>query len=62
MTTLQPRELANLWYLKFGHSWVVRNALNSDWKEISRELMKNNLADYNMSATTEVVKLKESYK
>lgn len=68
MIRIQPQELANLWYLKFGNEWVSRAELDQDWKDISRELMKNNLAEYdlvssvdaNSTITTEIVKLKES--
>lgn len=59
--------MADLWYLKFGHGWVVRNELNKDWKSISRELMRNNLAEYELMndpqhAMTEIIKLKETCK
>jgi hypothetical protein len=60
-----PQQLADLWYLKFGYGWVTRSALDKDWKNISRELMKNNLAEYDLMndpkyAITEIVKLKET--
>lgn len=66
MINIPSQELANLWYLKFGHKWVVRAELDADWKDISKELMRNNLADYDLindpkiSLTTEIVKLKET--
>lgn len=66
MNTISPQELANLWYLKFGNGWVSREVLDSDWKNIGRELMKNNLADYDLvsdphrSVTIEIIKLKET--
>lgn len=63
MNNLSPRALADLWYLKYGYSWVVRNSLTDEWKNISRELMRNNLARYeiltkNSTPTVEIVKLK----
>ena len=68
MNRLTPWELANLWYLKFGYEWVVRNDLDKEWKNISQELMKNSLADYdlisgvrvNSEGASEIVKLKET--
>jgi len=63
---ISPQELANLWYLHFGNAWVTREGLDADWKNISRELMKNNLADYDLvndphrSTTVEIIKLKET--
>lgn len=67
MNMVAPQALANLWYLKYGHSWVTSTELSKDWKAISRELMKNNLADYEMlmnpqSPAVEIIKLKESYR
>lgn len=66
MTSISPQELANLWYLKFGDGWIVRTDLPQEWKDIGRELMRNNLADYdllrtsNSVATVEIIKLKET--
>jgi hypothetical protein len=64
---LTPQALADLWYLKYGHSWVVRNTLTDEWKNIGRELMRNNLATYellshNQTPTIEIIKLKETCK
>lgn len=67
MNTLSPQELANLWYLKFGSKWVIKDQLQDEWKVIGRELMKNNLADYELindpqvSYATEIIKLKETH-
>jgi len=64
--TLAPQELANLWYLKFGNKWVSREDLDEDWRSISKELMRNNLADYDLIndpkifIITEIIKLKET--
>lgn len=63
MNNLSPRALADLWYLKFGHTWVVRNTLTDEWKNIGRELMRNNLAKYetlspNQTPIIEIIKLK----
>lgn len=63
MNNLSPRALADLWYLKFGHDWVVRNNLTDEWKNIGRELMRNNLAKYeilnhNQTSIMEIIKLK----
>lgn len=67
---LTPQQLADLWYLKFGTEWVARSEMNQDWRNISRELMKNNLADYDLAhvykdnvtkiGLEEIVKLKET--
>jgi hypothetical protein len=68
MNPITPQELANLWYLKFEHRWVASVELDKEWRRISRELMKHNLADYDLindpqvSYSTEIIKLKESYK
>jgi hypothetical protein len=62
---VSPQELANLWYLKYEYQWVARDTLDKEWKDISRELMRNNLADYTVInrpdkfGSAEVVKLKE---
>jgi len=67
VTTLSPQSLADLWYLKFGNAWVTRDDLNTEWKKIGRELMRNNLADYDLVhtqnssiPTIEIIKLKET--
>lgn len=68
MTSISPQELANLWYLKFGDGWIVRTHLPQEWKDIGRELMRNNLADYEMInysarfSPVEIIKLKETCK
>ncbi len=65
MNRLEPQDLANLWYLKFGYKWVKGFELDADWKNISRELMRSNLADYDTmlmvdtEQLTEIVKLKK---
>jgi|688.fasta_scaffold291872_3 hypothetical protein len=65
MNRLEPQDLANLWYLKFGYKWVKGFELDADWKKISRELMRSNLADYDTmlmvdtEQLTEIVKLKK---
>ena len=66
MNVLPPHQLADLWYLKFGTEWVVRSALDKDWKDISSKLMQNNLADYDLVHTAdnfgmqEIIKLKDT--
>lgn len=68
MNTLTPQELANLWYLKFEHRWVASGELDAEWRRIGNELMRNNLADYELLSSpqarhaAEIIKLKESYK
>lgn len=63
---MTPQQLADMWYLHFGHAWVMRNEIGKDWKDISETLMKNNLADYdlvyglNKLGMEEIIKLKES--
>lgn len=65
MNRIEPQDLANLWYLKFGYKWVKSFELDTDWKKISRELMRSNLADYDTmlmvdtEQLTEIVKLKK---
>jgi hypothetical protein len=65
MNRLEPQDLANLWYLKFGYKWVKGFELDADWKKISKELMRSNLADYDTmlmvdtEQLTEIVKLKK---
>lgn len=65
MNRIEPQDLANLWYLKFGYKWVKGFELDADWKKISRELMRSNLADYDTmlmvdtEQLTEIVKLKK---
>jgi hypothetical protein len=67
MNRLEPQDLANLWYLKFGYKWVKGFELDADWRKIGRELMRNNLADYETMLGTEkqkqtiveIVKLKK---
>jgi hypothetical protein len=65
MNSIEPQDLANLWYLKFGYKWVKGFELDADWKKISRELMRSNLADYDTmlmvdtEQLTEIVKLKK---
>ena len=65
MKRIEPQDLANLWYLKFGYKWVKSFELDTDWKKISRELMRSNLADYDTmlmvdtEQLTEIVKLKK---
>lgn len=66
MSDIEPHALADMWYLKFGHEWVVRDDLDKDWKSISRKLMQSNLAYYELIysvgtvGTREIIKLKES--
>jgi hypothetical protein len=65
MNRIEPQDLANLWYLKFGYKWVKGFELDADWKKISKELMRSNLADYDTmlmvdtEQLTEIVKLKK---
>lgn len=66
MIALTPQQLADMWCLKFGTAWVIRDSLDKDWKEIGNILMKNNLADYDLVYTAdsifvqEIIKLKET--
>lgn len=60
---IEPSQLADVWYLKFGNGWVVRDGLDKDWKEIANTLMKNNYLRYEISqwgknSVTEILKLK----
>ena len=66
MKKVQPQELANLWYLKYAYQWVAKDTLDKEWKDIGRELMRSNLADYtsinrpDKFGIMEVIKLKEN--
>lgn len=68
MSALPPHQLADLWYLQFGNSWIMRSDLSPDWKEIGEKLKQNNLADYDLVYTPnnfgmqEIIKLKETCK
>jgi hypothetical protein len=46
---IEPNQLADVWYLKFGHNWVVRDGLDNDWKEIANTLMKHDYLRYELS-------------
>ena len=65
MSGLVPSELADLWYLKFGHEWQVKQDLPKDWKDITTPLMQNDLMSYaamnspDRGGIVEIVKLKE---
>lgn len=65
MIGLAPNELADLWYLKFGHEWQVKQDLPDDWKKIASPLMQNDLLAYaamnrpDRGGIVEIVKLKE---
>jgi len=66
MDELPPQQLADMWYLKFGHAWISRNSLSSDWRSIVSTLMKANKVDYVLVAGSptvfeEIYKLKESH-
>lgn len=66
MNELPPQQLADLWYLKFGHAWISRSTLDDDWRSIVSTLMKTNKIDYVLvtgspAVFEEVYKLKESH-
>jgi hypothetical protein len=68
MSVFSPRDFASLWYLKFEHRWVSKTDLSDDWRSIGQELMKSNLADYEIInvpenySVVEIIKLKETCK
>lgn len=64
---IEPSQLADAWYLKFGYEWVARPELDKDWNKIAETLMKNNYLRYELSqwivsskesGVTEILKLK----
>lgn len=59
---MTPHEYANLWYLKFEHSWIPKTKLDEDWVAISKTLMKNSLVDYCLLNVTDRENPVEAYK
>jgi hypothetical protein len=62
VTLLEPQALSNLWYLRFGNSWIRRDALDKDWKPVASALMQGGYMEYELMPTgkdvTEILKLK----
>lgn len=50
---IEPNQLAEAWYLKFGNEWVTRAELEDDWVPIAKELMKNDYLQYELSYWSE---------
>lgn len=46
---IEPNQLAEAWYLKFGNEWVTRDELEEDWVPIAKQLMKNDYLQYELS-------------
>lgn len=46
---IEPNQLADVWYLKFGYEWVARPDLDEDWKKIADTLMKHDYLRYELS-------------
>lgn len=46
---IEPNQLADVWYLKFGYRWVARPDLDEDWKKIAEVLMKHDYLRYELS-------------
>jgi hypothetical protein len=66
MTKLTPQHLADVWYLRFGYSWVnSTNVEDKTWKKIIDVLMRNSLLDYHLvqdkTGIKEVYKLRENH-
>jgi alpha-D-ribose 1-methylphosphonate 5-triphosphate synthase subunit PhnG len=66
MTKLTPQQLADVWYLRFGYSWVnSTNVEDATWKKIIDALMRNSLLDYHLvqdrTGINEVYKLRENH-
>ena len=66
MTILTPQELADLWLIHHGRSWVQRKDLTAQWEDFAQVLMRKGFLDYE-SATDpkkwgmhEVLRLKEN--
>jgi len=64
---IEPSQLADAWYLKFGYEWVARPELDEDWNKIAETLMRNDYLRYELSqwivtgrgaGVTEILKLK----
>lgn len=47
---IEPNQLADVWYLRFGHQWIARSDLDEDWKKIAEVLMKNDYLRYELCA------------
>lgn len=66
MTKLSPQQLADVWYLRFGYSWVDSTNVEDDtWKKMLDALMRNSFLDYHLVADKtgikEVYKLRENH-
>jgi hypothetical protein len=66
MTKLTPQQLADVWYLRFGASWVNSvDVEGATWKKIIDALMRNSLLDYHLvqdkTGIREVYKLRENH-
>lgn len=63
MSLLPPRELAELWYLRYGYNWVKSQDLTEELHEVADTLKKASWLDYHMGVGTEgyfeVLQLKE---
>lgn len=66
MTKLAPQQLADVWYLRFGYSWVNSTDVEDEtWKKIINTLMRHSLLDYHLvqdkAGIREVYKLRENH-
>ena len=46
MNVLTPQEIADLWRVQFGKSWVQRKDLTPQWEDFAQVLMRKGLVDY----------------
>jgi hypothetical protein len=51
---LTPLVMADLWYLRFGATWVLNDDLEHEWQNIKNDLMKNNFLLYQLVAHKKV--------
>jgi hypothetical protein len=63
MNLIPPQELADLWYLRYGYTWVRYDALPEELDEVANLLKKTSWLDYHMGLDKEgyfeVLQLKE---
>lgn len=59
---IEPSQLANAWYLRFGHGWVLADGMDKEWKQIAHELMKHDYLRYELSAWGESLSTPEGKK
>lgn len=48
MNLLPPQELAEMWYLRYGYTWVRSDSLSKELHEVADLLKKTSWLDYHM--------------